>query len=264
MYIKQLHLSTHVHNTHVQKYNYVHKFHKIHDEENSTTLTLHCFFIQAARKSGPNLTVTTLLTFVYWPFQIRPRPLEWAWIILSESELLQNPTSYPCDVPEEAGRGETKCKQWMKQDYFLKSFYSLLDHTTTSNVKHTLFTLEPDWWRLRFNPTVNLQFERRLREPGTDVAVTDFPDDVTDVLCSVCVKAYPEPAASYLHSQSVYPGHQQGVVVQQGGTVIVTSQTVQQVTLQHPRLHLRVTVGELVFPSPFISVRPLGGSIQLK
>lgn len=46
------------------------------------------------------------------------------------------------------------------------------------------------------------------------------------------MKAYTEPTANYLHSQPVYPGHQQGVVVQQGGTVttIVTSQTVQQVT----------------------------------
>ena len=46
------------------------------------------------------------------------------------------------------------------------------------------------------------------------------------------MKAYTEPTASYLHGQPVYPGHQQGVVVQQGGTVttIVTSQTVQQVT----------------------------------
>ncbi|XP_038125479.1 histone-lysine N-methyltransferase SETD2 isoform X2 [Cyprinodon tularosa] len=44
------------------------------------------------------------------------------------------------------------------------------------------------------------------------------------------IQAYTEPTASYLHSQPVYPGHQQGVVVQQGGTVttIVTSQTVQQ------------------------------------
>ncbi|RVE62609.1 hypothetical protein OJAV_G00158800 [Oryzias javanicus] len=44
------------------------------------------------------------------------------------------------------------------------------------------------------------------------------------------IQAYTEPTASYLHGQSVYPGHQQGVVVQQGGTVttIVTSQTVQQ------------------------------------
>ncbi|XP_028326057.1 histone-lysine N-methyltransferase SETD2 isoform X2 [Gouania willdenowi] len=44
------------------------------------------------------------------------------------------------------------------------------------------------------------------------------------------IQAYAEPTASYLHSQPVYPGHQQGVVVQQGGTVttIVTSQTVQQ------------------------------------
>lgn len=45
------------------------------------------------------------------------------------------------------------------------------------------------------------------------------------------LKAYTEPTANYLHSQPVYPGHQQGVVVQQAGTVttIVTSQTVQQV-----------------------------------
>ncbi|KAG8010108.1 Histone-lysine N-methyltransferase SETD2 [Nibea albiflora] len=44
------------------------------------------------------------------------------------------------------------------------------------------------------------------------------------------IQAYTEPTASYLHGQPVYPGHQQGVVVQQGGTVttIVTSQTVQQ------------------------------------
>ncbi|XP_030639125.1 histone-lysine N-methyltransferase SETD2 [Chanos chanos] len=44
------------------------------------------------------------------------------------------------------------------------------------------------------------------------------------------IQTYTEPTASYLHSQQVYAGHQQGVVVQQGGTVttIVTSQTVQQ------------------------------------
>ncbi|AWO96688.1 putative histone-lysine N-methyltransferase SETD2 isoform 2 [Scophthalmus maximus] len=44
------------------------------------------------------------------------------------------------------------------------------------------------------------------------------------------IQAYTEPTAGYLHGQPVYPGHQQGVVVQQGGTVttIVTSQTVQQ------------------------------------
>uniref|UniRef100_A0A8C6MAX1 [histone H3]-lysine(36) N-trimethyltransferase n=1 Tax=Nothobranchius furzeri TaxID=105023 RepID=A0A8C6MAX1_NOTFU len=44
------------------------------------------------------------------------------------------------------------------------------------------------------------------------------------------IQAYTEPTASYLHGQPVYPGHQQGVVVQQGGTVttIVTSQTLQQ------------------------------------
>uniref|UniRef100_A0A3P8NTL6 [histone H3]-lysine(36) N-trimethyltransferase n=1 Tax=Astatotilapia calliptera TaxID=8154 RepID=A0A3P8NTL6_ASTCA len=43
------------------------------------------------------------------------------------------------------------------------------------------------------------------------------------------IQAYTDPTASYLHGQPVYPG-QQGVVVQQGGTVttIVTSQTVQQ------------------------------------
>lgn len=41
------------------------------------------------------------------------------------------------------------------------------------------------------------------------------------------IQAYTDPAAGYLHSQPVYPGHQQGLVVQQGGTVttIVTSQT---------------------------------------
>ncbi|XP_034030834.1 histone-lysine N-methyltransferase SETD2 isoform X2 [Thalassophryne amazonica] len=44
------------------------------------------------------------------------------------------------------------------------------------------------------------------------------------------IQAYSEPTASYLHGQPVYTGHQQGVVLQQGGTVttIVTSQTVQQ------------------------------------
>lgn len=49
--------------------------------------------------------------------------------------------------------------------------------------------------------------------------------------CCCCVQTYTEPAANYLHGQQVYTGHQQGVVVQQGGTVttIVTSQTVQQV-----------------------------------
>lgn len=48
------------------------------------------------------------------------------------------------------------------------------------------------------------------------------------------LKAYTDPAAGYLHSQPVYPGHQQGLVVQQGGTVttIVTSQT--QVTHTDP------------------------------
>lgn len=52
---------------------------------------------------------------------------------------------------------------------------------------------------------------------------------------SFVLKAYSEPTASYLHSQPVYSGHQQGVVVQQGGTVttIVTSQTVQQVVHTH-------------------------------
>lgn len=45
------------------------------------------------------------------------------------------------------------------------------------------------------------------------------------------MQTYTEPATGYLHGQQVYAGHQQGVVVQQGGTVttIVTSQTVQQV-----------------------------------
>lgn len=59
---------------------------------------------------------------------------------------------------------------------------------------------------------------------------------VSESLAHVCcyfviLKAYTEPTTSYLHGQSVYPGHQQGVVVQQAGTVttIVTSQTVQQV-----------------------------------
>lgn len=53
---------------------------------------------------------------------------------------------------------------------------------------------------------------------------TSYPQANTPV-----IQAYTEPAASYLHGQPVYPG-QQGVVVQQGGTVttIVTSQTVQQ------------------------------------
>jgi hypothetical protein len=52
------------------------------------------------------------------------------------------------------------------------------------------------------------------------------------VICQPCSgQAYADPAANYLHGQPVYTGHQQGVVVQQGGTVttIVTSQTVQQV-----------------------------------
>ncbi|XP_053182722.1 histone-lysine N-methyltransferase SETD2 isoform X2 [Scomber japonicus] len=54
---------------------------------------------------------------------------------------------------------------------------------------------------------------------------TAYPQANTPV-----IQAYTEPTASYLHGQPVYPGHQQGVVVQQGGTVttIVTSQTVQQ------------------------------------
>ncbi|XP_030605295.1 histone-lysine N-methyltransferase SETD2 isoform X3 [Archocentrus centrarchus] len=53
---------------------------------------------------------------------------------------------------------------------------------------------------------------------------TPYPQANTPV-----IQAYTEPTASYLHGQPVYPG-QQGVVVQQGGTVttIVTSQTVQQ------------------------------------
>ncbi|KAL7875310.1 hypothetical protein SRHO_G00062800 [Serrasalmus rhombeus] len=44
------------------------------------------------------------------------------------------------------------------------------------------------------------------------------------------IQTYTEPTTGYLHGQQVYTGHQQGVVVQQGGTVttIVTSQTVQQ------------------------------------
>ena len=52
------------------------------------------------------------------------------------------------------------------------------------------------------------------------------------MICQPCSgQAYADPAANYLHGQPVYTGHQQGVVVQQGGTVttIVTSQTVQQV-----------------------------------
>ena len=60
----------------------------------------------------------------------------------------------------------------------------------------------------------------------------------------VFLKAYTEPTASYLHGQPVYPGHQQGVVVQQqGGTVttIVTSQTVQQVTHTHSVLNADYT-----------------------
>uniref|UniRef100_A0A4W6DRK6 [histone H3]-lysine(36) N-trimethyltransferase n=1 Tax=Lates calcarifer TaxID=8187 RepID=A0A4W6DRK6_LATCA len=54
---------------------------------------------------------------------------------------------------------------------------------------------------------------------------TAYPQANTPV-----IQAYTEPTASYLHGQPVYPGHQQGVVVQQGSTVttIVTSQTVQQ------------------------------------
>ncbi|XP_008283893.1 histone-lysine N-methyltransferase SETD2 [Stegastes partitus] len=54
---------------------------------------------------------------------------------------------------------------------------------------------------------------------------TAYPQASTPV-----IQAYTEPTANYLHGQPVYPGHQQGVVVQQGGTVttIVTSQTVQQ------------------------------------
>uniref|UniRef100_A0A674BV90 [histone H3]-lysine(36) N-trimethyltransferase n=1 Tax=Salmo trutta TaxID=8032 RepID=A0A674BV90_SALTR len=54
---------------------------------------------------------------------------------------------------------------------------------------------------------------------------TAYPQANTPVL-----QAYADPAANYLHGQQVYTGHQQGVVVQQGGTVttIVTSQTVQQ------------------------------------
>lgn len=54
---------------------------------------------------------------------------------------------------------------------------------------------------------------------------TAYPQANTPV-----IQAYTEPTASYLHGQPVYPGHQQGVLVQQGGTVttIVTSQTVQQ------------------------------------
>ncbi|XP_071326461.1 histone-lysine N-methyltransferase SETD2 isoform X2 [Trachinotus anak] len=54
---------------------------------------------------------------------------------------------------------------------------------------------------------------------------TAYPQANTPV-----IQAYTEPTASYLHGQPMYPGHQQGVVVQQGGTVttIVTSQTVQQ------------------------------------
>lgn len=54
----------------------------------------------------------------------------------------------------------------------------------------------------------------------------------------VCFQTYTEPT-SYLHSQQVYSAHQQGLVVQQGGTVttIVTSQPVQQVSeLQTPGL----------------------------
>lgn len=62
---------------------------------------------------------------------------------------------------------------------------------------------------------------------------------MSKLIALVCLKAYTESTASYLHGQPVYPGHQQGVVVQQGGTVttIVTSQTVQQVTHTHTHSH---------------------------
>ncbi|CDQ94379.1 unnamed protein product [Oncorhynchus mykiss] len=42
---------------------------------------------------------------------------------------------------------------------------------------------------------------------------TAYPQANTPVL-----QAYADPAANYLHGQPVYTGHQQGVVVQQGGT----------------------------------------------
>ena len=73
------------------------------------------------------------------------------------------------------------------------------------------------------------------------------------VLC-LCQQAYSENASGYLHGQPVYTGHQQGVVVQQGGTVttIVTSQTVQQVT--HTLLFCSQTDKMLPF------FRPLGGN----
>lgn len=69
------------------------------------------------------------------------------------------------------------------------------------------------------------------------------------------LKAYAEPTASY---QPVYAGHQQGVVVQQGGTVttIVTSQTVQQVCTQISEAdgvkeHLLLSVNRSIFELNF-------------
>uniref|UniRef100_A0A4W4FU99 [histone H3]-lysine(36) N-trimethyltransferase n=1 Tax=Electrophorus electricus TaxID=8005 RepID=A0A4W4FU99_ELEEL len=60
-------------------------------------------------------------------------------------------------------------------------------------------------------------------------AIYSMPAGYTQTNAPV-IQTYTEPAAGYLHGQQVYAGHQQGVVVQQGGTVttIVTSQAVQQ------------------------------------
>ncbi|XP_076826896.1 histone-lysine N-methyltransferase SETD2 [Brachyhypopomus gauderio] len=76
-------------------------------------------------------------------------------------------------------------------------------------------------------------------------AIYGMPAGYTQTNAPV-IQAYTEPAAGYLHGQQVYAGHQQGVVVQQGGTVttIVTSQTVQQ------EMIVPNSVMELPPPSP--------------
>lgn len=76
------------------------------------------------------------------------------------------------------------------------------------------------WW--------NCVMERRQDVVHSSSSAAPLITNLT-LLCPL--QAYSEPTANYLHGQPVYPGHQQGVVVQQGGTVttIVTSQTVQQV-----------------------------------
>ncbi|KAK7886399.1 hypothetical protein WMY93_026020 [Mugilogobius chulae] len=80
--------------------------------------------------------------------------------------------------------------------------------------------------RVRATPLSQPQPQAAIYYPGQPCPTiysipTSYPQGSAPV-----IQAYTDPAGNYLHSQPVYPG-QQGVVVQQGGTVttIVTSQT---------------------------------------